>query len=63
MMGDECTCEKCSAKQVYSQGGVCWPLESAEAAGDNRVRTAHEHFIVVGERGIALGRQSSELSA
>jgi hypothetical protein len=62
MMGDECTCEKCRGNQVYSQGGVCWPLESAEA-GDGRVRNAHEHFIVVGDRGIALRRQSSELSA
>ncbi|HWW74691.1 MAG TPA: hypothetical protein VNZ44_04795 [Pyrinomonadaceae bacterium] len=59
-MGDECTCEKCRGNQVYSQGGVCWPLESAEAAGEGRVRTAHEHFIVVGERGIALRRKAAE---
>jgi len=60
-MGDECDCEKCSANQVYSQGGVCWPLESAEEAGDGRVRPAHEHYIVVGERGIALRPQPAEL--
>ena len=63
MMGDECNCDKCNANHVYSQGGVCWPLESAEAAGEGRVRPAHEHYIVVGERGIALRRQSAELSA
>jgi hypothetical protein len=62
MMGDECNCEKCSAKQVYSHGGVCWPLESAET-GEGRARPAHEHYIIVGERGIALRRQSAELSA
>ena len=60
-MGDECNCEKCSAKQVYAQGGVCWPLEIKEASGDGRVRAAQEHFIVVGERGIALRRKSAEL--
>ncbi len=62
-MGDECNCEKCSAKQVYSQGGVCWPLEIAEASGDARVRPAHEHYIIVGERGIALRRQSADFSS
>jgi hypothetical protein len=63
-MGDECTCEKCRGSQVYSQGGVCWPLEGAEASsGAGRVRAAHEQFIVVGERGIALRRQAAELSA
>ena len=62
-MGDECNCEKCSANQVYSQGCVCWPLERAEALGDRHVRTAHEHFIVVGERGIALRRQAADFPA
>jgi hypothetical protein len=62
-MGDECNCEKCSANQVYAQGGVCWPLESAESSGEGRVRPAHEHFIVVGESGIALRRQAADLSA
>ena len=61
-MGDECTCEKCSANHVYSQGGVWWPLESAEAAGERRGRPAHEHFIIVGERGIALRRQPADFS-
>jgi hypothetical protein len=59
-MGDECNCEKCGANQVYSHGGVCWPLESAEASGDVRAWPAHEHYIVVGERGIALGRRPAE---
>ena len=60
MMGDECNCEKCRANHFYSQGGVCWPLESPDVPSDRRARPAHEHFIIVGERGIALRRQAAD---
>ena len=62
MMGDECNCEKCGAGQFYSQGRVWWPLEGAEMPGEGRGRPPREHFIIVGERGIALRRQPAEFS-
>jgi hypothetical protein len=62
-MGDECTCEKCSANHFYSQSGVWWPLETNEATRDRRARTSHEHFIIVGERGIALRRPAADFTA
>lgn len=63
MLGDECNCEKCRANQVYSQGSVWWPLESAEGPGEGRGRPAREHFIIVGEGGIALRRQAADFSS
>ena len=60
-MGDECTCEKCQAGLVYARGAVAWPVRKPEATGDGRVGSAHVLYLVIGEGGISIRLQSSDV--
>lgn len=60
-MGDECTCEKCRAGSVNTQGSVVWPVGRLEAQAEGRTRTQRDQYLIISEGGISLRPQLSEM--
>ncbi len=59
-MGDECTCEKCQAGTVKTEGVIVWSFGRPDAQVEGRARTPRDLYLIISEGGISLRQQPLE---